>query len=118
MAKTPTITTRFLNDTETKQMPWNIIKDIKERDAAGILNYTADEVAQANALLAQARQVFIRSRCFVNFRENFVTLKVESVKAADKLNAGFDAFELALAELQAENDHKNGHYLFHIFPRK
>lgn len=117
MSKAPTLTTRFLNDTETKQTPWAIIADIKKKDAAAEVLYTQAEKDRAAELLAQAREVFIRSRCFLNYRDSFIVIKVEKVQSSDKLSAGFDAFELAMAELGAENDHKNGHYLFHIFPR-
>lgn len=118
MSKVPSINHRFLDDTETKQSAVYALADIKKRCTAGRNNFTADELAKGEELLALARAAFIRSRCFLNTREKFITLKIENVKSSDKLSAAYDVFEKAIAQLNPDNDHKNGHYLFHIFPRK
>ncbi len=117
MSKVPSINHRFLDDKETKQSAYHALQDVKKRCAAGRGNFTADELAKADELLALARAAFIRSRCFLNTREKFMTLKIESVKSSDKLSAAYDVFERAIAQLNPDNDHQNGHYLFHIFPR-
>jgi hypothetical protein len=118
MSKTPSINHRFLEDTETKQSAIYALQDVKKRNAAGRGNFTVDELNKADELLALARAAFIRSRCFLNTREKFITLKIENVKSSDKLSTAYDVFEQAIAQLNPDNDHKNGHYLFHIFPRK
>lgn len=113
-----TLTVKFHDDADTKQTPWAAIKDIKERDARCVNLYTADEQVAGADMLAKAREVFIRSRCFLNFRDTVMVVKVEKVAASDKLSSGFDAFQRAMADLGAVENHRNGHYNYHLFPRK
>lgn len=112
-----TLTVKFLEDRETKQMPWAQIADVKARNARCSALYTPDELAKAEALEVLARSVFIRSRVFLNKRDRFIALKIESVKGADRMSEGYDAFNKAMADLNAEMTPLNGHYIYHIFPR-
>jgi hypothetical protein len=115
---TPSLTVQYLEDRETKQAVWKQLADVKARDKRCEALYTPAELAQAEALEALARSVFIRSRVFLNKRDRFIALKIESVKGADRVSEGYDAFEKAMAELNAEKTPLNGHYIYHIFPRK
>ena len=117
MSKTPTLTVKFHEDSDVKQMPWTAKKDIQERNNRCQSLYTVDEQAKGYELLGQAQSTFIRSRCFINFRDTVMVIKVESVKSADKLSEAFDTFEKCMAELGAVENHRNGHYIYHIFPR-
>jgi len=117
VAKTPSLKVQFHEDRETKQAPWRQIADVQARDARCAALYTAQELTQAEALATLARSVFMRSRVFLNKRDSFIALKVESVKGADRVSQGYDAFEKAMADLNAVKDTLNGHYIYHIFPR-
>jgi hypothetical protein len=117
MTATNNLTVKFLEDRETKQAPWKQIADVKARDARCAALYTTQELEKAAALEALARSVFIRSRVFLNKRDTFIALKIESVKGADRMSEGYDAFEKAMADLNAVKTPLNGHYIYHIFPR-
>ena len=118
VTNTPNLTVKFLEDRETKQAVWKQIADVRARDKRCAALYTADELAQAEALAAQARGVFVRSRIFLNKRDTFIALKVESVKGADRVSEAYDEFEEAMAAVNAEKTPLNGHYIYHFFPRK
>ena len=114
----PTITTKFYEDSEVKQSAIFAKKDVIRRNANSKNLYTVDEQAVGDVMLMAAQNAFIRSRCFLNYREGSMVIKVESPKASDRVTEAADQFEKAMADLNALRKVKNGHYLFHIFPRK
>ena len=119
MTTKPTIKHVFLNneDKEVKQDRGYAKRAVKKYNDDHEHLFTADEKAVGAALLAQAQNAFIRSRCYLNYRKNSMVVKVESPKAADRVTEAVSAFELAIAQYNPDLRHDGGHYLFHIFPR-
>jgi hypothetical protein len=117
MSQTPSLSVRFLEDSDHKQNIVKTMQHIKKVDAESRALYTPSELAEAEALFRQAQSTFMRSRVFINHRPTFIAIKIEKVAAADRLTEAYDAFERAMADKHAGLDHKNGHHIYHIFPR-
>jgi hypothetical protein len=59
----------------------------RERSAKARSNYTASEQQRANKVFEAVRTTYIRSKCYLTYRNNFIAIKVCNPVASDKLNA-------------------------------
>lgn len=62
--------------------------DAQRRNLENIDLYTDEQVEHAIAVLDLVRSTFIRSKCYINYREKFIAIKVNKPTMADRLNAG------------------------------
>ena len=115
--KTPVLVHHFYDDTPVKQSKQKAFLDARRRDAENEALFTPAEKAVGADMLLKAVGAYMRSRCYLNYREHSMVVKVEHPKASDKLSSSVEAFDKAMAELGADVKHKNGHLLYHIFPR-
>lgn len=72
----------------------------RERSARARSNYTAMEQHVANKVFESVRNTYIRSKCYLTYRNNFIAIKVCNPTAADKLNA--DKLEAELNTMGVE----------------
>lgn len=70
---------------EMKLPSYVCISDIKRRDNENKVNYSASQLAKADAILALVDDVFIRSRVFMNYRQKFIAVKVNNPSMRDKV---------------------------------
>ena len=59
----------------------------RERSARARNNYTELEQQRANKLFEAVRTTYMRSKCYLTYRNNFIAIKVCNPTAADKLYA-------------------------------
>lgn len=71
----------------------------KERSAAAQANYTAAQQALASSIYEIVRSTFIRSKCYLTYRNSFVAIKVCKPTASDKLAAAQLEEQLAAANV-------------------
>lgn len=71
----------------------------RERSAQAQKEYSAAAQQRASKLFEAVRTTYIRSKCYLTYRNNFVAIKVCKPTQADKLNAA--AVEELLASVNA-----------------
>lgn len=54
----------------------------KAQNAANASKYTAQQLAFANTVLNNASNAFLRSKCYLNLRNNCISIKVSNVTKA------------------------------------
>jgi hypothetical protein len=86
--------TKVLKNKDNDQDPLFIFFDARQRNEEGIKLYSEAEIVAARALQGHVGNVFTRSRVFINYREKFVSIKVDNPSRADLVS-------LAAADLEA-----------------
>ena len=71
----------------------------KQRSAQAQQQYTAAQQALAASIFDIVRNAFIRSKCYLTYRNNFVAIKVCKPTASDKLAATTLEAQLATANV-------------------
>lgn len=74
----------FSNVTQTQHTSAHTTKyySVQQAKAQNIVNtslYTAQQLAFANNVLAQASSAFLRSKCYLNLRKRYISVKVSNV---------------------------------------
>jgi len=87
-------------DVDSKQSPFMIIRDLEERNAANRKNHSAETEQTARSLRVLASEAWFRSRVFMNFRKEFITIKVDRPQTLDRMNV---ADQLKLERFLDEN---------------
>lgn len=72
----------------------------RERSAKAKRNYTAAAQQRAETVFEAVRTTYMRSKCYLTYRDNFVAIKVCNPVASDKLHA--DKLEAELNTLGVE----------------
>ena len=63
---------------------WACAADVKARNKANKPQYTKEQIQFAEALFAVTDETYLRSKVYLNFRKNFVAVKVDAPKLMDK----------------------------------
>lgn len=72
----------------------------RERSAKALSTYTALEQQRANTVFEAVRTTYMRSKCYLTYRNNFIAIKVCNPTASDKLHA--DKLETELNTMGVE----------------
>ena len=64
---------------------WQVAQDVKKLNAKHIGNFTQGQIKTSKVFHERVRSTFIRSKVYLNYRENFIAIKVHEPKMADKL---------------------------------
>lgn len=82
--------------TEEFKLPaYVVIEDVKKRNKANEGLYSEQQLHAGEALLADIEDTYIRSKVYLNYRERFIAIKVNTPTFADKVSlraAKLDAF--------------------------
>ena len=58
------------------------VAQVQQQNNVNSKLYTAQQLAFANNVLALASSAFIRSKCYLNLRKNYISIKVANVQKA------------------------------------
>lgn len=100
---------------EAKQNPFFAILDAKIDNETHIVTYTQNQVNAATEFHANVSNAYFRSSVYLNFRKNFISIKVDKPTNADKVSnevTELDAF-CHLNSIQKQIM-KNGTIIYHL----
>lgn len=83
----------LLEETKTPQAPWECVMDIKRRNEQNRDTYDAEYHALADDIKHRASQAWSRSRCFLNYRDRFIAIKVDRPTRADATSKEVETFD-------------------------
>ena len=73
-------------DSRTSTTAWYARQDCEQYNRDHKHLYTKDQILSGELLKKAAETAYFRSRVFLNFREKFMTVKVEAPQLADKIS--------------------------------
>ena len=101
----------------TALSPWFAAKDAQEYTKKWKPTYPISKHSETDALKKAAQDVFIRSRIYENYREKFITVKVESVDFRDIVSPEYKKFLTKMTKEGYEVKTGRGKNLLVYIPR-
>ena len=72
-----------LNTPEARMAFYEIREDIKKRNDTYIKLYPDAAIFEGENMLSRVSEAFFRSRCYLNYREHFIVIKVHQPSLSD-----------------------------------
>ena len=69
--------------TQAHTTKYYCVQQAAAQNKANASKYTAQQLAFANTVLNNASSAFLRSKCYLNLRNKFISVKVANVQKAD-----------------------------------
>lgn len=102
-------------DKETKQNPFFAIIDAKIDSETNIVSYSQDQVNAATEFHGNVSNAYFRSAVYLNFRKNFISVKVEKPTKVDKIsNEVIELDEFCQINNIQKQVMKNGTVIYHL----
>jgi hypothetical protein len=105
-------------DDRSRQAAHVCVMDRKARDVRNIPLWSKAKQMEGQRLKTTLQGIFIRSRTYLNYNEQFITVKVDKPSLKDKLeqDAAWQQMERHCARNNIEIDATPANILFHIKP--
>jgi hypothetical protein len=88
------MSTITINNEDKSSLPgWVCAQDAQARNKKNKDNFTLAEIDFSEELHSLAKAAYFRSRVFLNYRENFIAIKVERPNRADLVSKEVAEFE-------------------------
>lgn len=70
-------------NTTSSQPAWVIRAHVDQQEQMYKKNFTAKQIQQAETLLEMCQAVFPHNRCYMNYRQKFIAVKIEQPRLED-----------------------------------
>jgi hypothetical protein len=111
------LSVKFLDDANVQQSKIFAVIDAKKQNAEHASLYTQAEHALADDFLGRAQSAYMRSKCYKNNRQNFISIKIASPKAADKISAEVEALDKYAQQLGAVKKLRGDAIIYEVVQR-
>jgi hypothetical protein len=108
---------RFLDEANVQQSALFAVIDAKKQNAEHASLYTQAEHALADDFLTRAQGAFIRSKCYKNNRQNFISIKIAKPTAADKLSKEVEELDKYAQQLGAVKKLRGDAIIYEVVQR-
>lgn len=109
----------YIDNEEKSRLPgWLCVEDAKKRNAVNEALYSESERQLAEIFANQARNAYIRSRVYLNYREKFIAVKIDKPSVSDKISVAVDALNRDAEALGYTIVKTKSNIVYRLFPRK
>ena len=110
--------TQIDNEEKSRLPGWICVEDAKKRNTQNESLYSESEKQLADIFAQQARNAYIRSRVYLNYREKFIAVKIDKPSVSDKISVVADALHKDAEALGYKIIKTKTNIVFRLFPRK
>lgn len=104
----------FKDEVETRQSPAKVKAHAAMLNAKNISKFSLDQIAAAHGMLDQVAKAYTDSRTFVNYRANFIAVKVDSPTRDNRWSDAAEIVDKFAAEHGYEKVIKDSSIIFHV----
>lgn len=104
----------YKDDTESRQNPSKAKAHAAMLNAKNINNFTLEQIAAAHGLLTEVAKAYTDSRTFINYRDKFISVKIDHPTRANRWSEAADIVDKFAAEQGYEKVVKDSSINFHV----